>query len=221
MPLVNERADVSLIFSGEEYPDPNAVRQLKDRGHSFAAAGSAYLVHAYEEDGNFPANLNGMFHGLVADRRRGTATLFTDRYGMHRLYSHESAEAFYFAAEAKAILAVRPELRTPDNRGLGEFVAFNCVLENRTIFKDIRVMPSASAWTIRGGTIESRKTYFEPKQWEEQPALDPESYYRELRDVLAKNLPRYFAGQEKVGMTLTGGLDTRVITAWNNASAGS
>ncbi len=221
MPLVNELGDISLIFSGEDYPHPDTVRQLRDRGHCFAAEGSSYLVHAYEEDQHFPANLNGMFHGLVVDRRRATAMLFTDRYGMHRLHSHESSEAFYFAAEAKAILAVRPELRTPDNQGLGEFVAFNCVLENRTIFKDIRVMPAASAWTIRGGTIESRRTYFEPKQWEEQSALDPESYYKELRDVLAKTLPRYFAGQEKVGMTLTGGLDTRVITAWNNASAGS
>ena len=37
--------------------------------------------------------------------------LFNDRYGMHRLYYHQAKEAFYFAAEAKAILAVRPELR--------------------------------------------------------------------------------------------------------------
>ena len=48
--------------------------------------------------------------------------LFNDRYGMQRVYYHESKEAFYFAAEAKAILAVRPELRRPDPRGLGEFV---------------------------------------------------------------------------------------------------
>jgi len=54
-------------------------------------------------------------------------TLFNDRYGMHRIYYHEAKEAFYFSAEAKAILAVRPELRVMDRRSLGEFVACGCV----------------------------------------------------------------------------------------------
>src|SRR4029077_9523935 len=33
MPLQNERNDVSLIFSGEEYPEPGTTRRLKDLGH--------------------------------------------------------------------------------------------------------------------------------------------------------------------------------------------
>jgi len=32
--------------------------------------------------------------------------LFNDRFGMHRLYYHESPDAWYFAAEAKAICAI-------------------------------------------------------------------------------------------------------------------
>ena len=64
-----------------------------------------------DDDRAFPASLNGRFQGLLADRARGCALLFNDRYGMHRMYYHESADAFYFAAEAKAILAVCPELR--------------------------------------------------------------------------------------------------------------
>lgn len=35
MPLQNEQKDVTLIFSGEEFPDPATARQLKERGHSF------------------------------------------------------------------------------------------------------------------------------------------------------------------------------------------
>ena len=119
MPLRNERGDVVLVFSGEEFPEPGTVQRLKERGHEFDVAGPSYLVHLYEEDPSFPAGLNGRFHGLLTDRSRGTAVLFNDRYGMHRIYYHESKDAFYFAAEAKAILAVRPELRRMDPRGLG------------------------------------------------------------------------------------------------------
>jgi asparagine synthase (glutamine-hydrolysing) len=140
---------------------------------------------------------------------------------MHRVYYHESKEAFYFAGEAKAILAVRPELRTPSHQGLGEFVACSCVLENRTIFKDIFVLPAASAWNFRNAAVVRRTTYFEPQEWEQEASLDPESYYQELRNVLSRGLPGYFAGAERVGVALTGGMDTRVIMAGHKSASGS
>jgi len=213
MPLCNERDDVALVFSGEEYPDPGTSRRLKERGHSVDVQGPSYLVHLYEEEPTFPKGLNGIFHGLLIDRTRGTAMLFNDRYGMHQVYYHESKEAFYFAAEAKAILEVCPDLRVMDPRGLGEFVSCGCVLENRTIFKGIHVLPPASAWVFRSSSIGRKGTYFQPQEWEEQGRLEPESYYRQLLDVLSRNLPRYFNGHERIGMTLTGGLDTRVVMA--------
>src|ERR1700739_1356957 len=45
MPLRSEREDVTLVFSGEEYPEPGKVQRLKERGHEFNATGSNYLVH--------------------------------------------------------------------------------------------------------------------------------------------------------------------------------
>lgn len=212
MPLFNERRDVALVFSGEEYPDPLTVAS-EDSPH--------YLVHAYEDDPSFPARLNGRFHGVVVDRAQNTAVLFNDRFGMNRLYYHESPDAWYFAAEAKAILAVRPELRTLDAESLGEFLACGCVLQNRSLFKNVNVLPSGSAWVFRDGALERKRAYFEPREWEEQPVLDPESYYQELRHVFARNLPRYFTAKERIGFSLTGGLDTRMIMAWHKPRAGS
>jgi len=221
MPLVNERGDISLVFSGEEYPEPGIAGRLKQLGHSFDVGGPSYLVHLYEEDPAFPAGLNGLFHGFLADQRHGIAMLFNDRFGMGRICYHESNEAFYFAAEAKAILAVRPDLRRADTQGLGEFVSCSCVLENRTIFKGINVLPGGSVWSFRDGTIEQKKMYFQPCEWEEQIPLNSESFYKELRHVFSRNLCRYFNGHQRVGMTLTGGLDTRVIMAWHEAAPGS
>jgi asparagine synthase (glutamine-hydrolysing) len=221
MPLRNERGDVVLIFSGEEFPEPGIARCLKEQGHGLEVEGPSYLVHLYEEDPTFPAGLNGRFHGLLADRTCGTAMLFNDRYGMHRLYYHESKQAVYFAAEAKAILKVRPELRSVDPRGLGEIVTCGCVLENRTVFEGIHVLPPASAWLLRDGAVARKSAYFQPQEWEDQEPLEPESYYRELRDVFARNLPRYFNGKEQIGMSLTGGLDTRTIMAWQKLPPGS
>jgi asparagine synthase (glutamine-hydrolysing) len=221
MPLRNEKGDVVLVFSGEEFPESGTVRRLKERGHVLGPQAASYLVHLYEEDATFPAGLNGRFQGFLTDRSSGAATLFNDRFGLNRIYYHESKEAFYFAAEAKAILAVCPELRSLNVRSLGEFVACGCVLENRTLFHGIYVLPCSAAWVFRDGLIERKGTYFDPKDWEEQGTLDSESFYQELRGVFSRNLPRYFDGQERVGVSLTGGLDTRMIMAWHRSPPGS
>jgi asparagine synthase (glutamine-hydrolysing) len=220
IPVQNEKGDVVLFFSGEDFPEPGTAEGLKKRGHSFTAGGPDYLVHQYEDDPSFLARLNGRFQGLLIDRRQGTATLFNDRYGMHRLYYHEGRDAFYFSPEAKAILAVRPELRRPNLQSFGEFVSFGSVLENRTLFENVSVLPSGAAWQFRDAAVQQKSLYFEKKEWEEQSPLGPEAYYQQVREVFSRTLPRYFNGREKIGMSLTGGLDTRVVLAWRKAPPG-
>jgi len=221
MPLRNERGDVVLVFSGEEFPEAGTAQRLKERGHQLQMAGPSYLVHLSEEDPSFPRGLNGRFHGLLIGRNHGMATLFNDRYGLHRLYYYESKDEFYFAAEAKAILAVRPELRGIDEQGLGEFVACGSVLENRTLFDGVHVLPPGSAWKFQNGELEQKHSYFSPQEWEEQERLGLESYYQELRNVFSRNLQRYFDGRERIAMSLTGGLDTRMIMAWEKPEPGT
>src|SRR5947209_26432 len=89
MPRRNERGDVALFFSGEEFPSADTIERLKRAGHNIDG-GASHLVHLYEDSDTFPSALNGRFHGLVIDRNRGAARLFNDRYGMHRLYYHQS-----------------------------------------------------------------------------------------------------------------------------------
>jgi asparagine synthase (glutamine-hydrolysing) len=217
----NETGDAVLIFAGQEYPPDDTIQNLKQRGHRIGDADTAYLVHLYEEDPTFPACLNGLFHGVLVDRRRRAVSLFNDRYGLHRLYYHESKDAVYFAAEAKAILAVKPELRRIDPRGLGESVMLGCVVENRTVFDGVYVLPGGSLWTFEPGRPPKKAFYFQPREWEDQPILDNETFYRRIRDVFSRNLPRYFKGRERVGVSLTGGLDSRMIMAWHKAPAGT
>ena len=221
MPFVNEDGQVVLTFCGEEFAEPGTVQRLKQLGHRVNADGASYLVHLYEQDPAFPRSLNGQFHGLVVDRRDGAVILFNDRFGMRRVYYHESKTGFYFAAEAKAILAVRPELRRIDSRSLGELIACGCVLENRTVFQGVSVLPGGSTWSFNRGVLSNRATYFQPSEWEEQAALDAGGYFEQLHRVLTGSVPRYFNGGEPIGMALTGGLDTRLLLAWLKPSPGA
>jgi asparagine synthase (glutamine-hydrolysing) len=215
MPLRDESDNLVLIFSGEEFPQPGTALRLKHEGHANDIEGPSYLVHLAQDSADFPRELNGRFHGLLIRRVAGEAILFNDRYGMHRLHFHKSQDAFYFAAEAKAILAVCPALRAIDPRSLGEFIACGCTLENRTIFNGIALLPPASAWKFRNSSLQREHAYFDPREWEEQPLLAEEEFYLQLKDVFSRNLPRYFGGREKIAMSLTGGLDSRMILSWH------
>lgn len=221
MPLRNEKRDLALIFSGEDFPEPGIGLRLREQGHDCPLEGPDYLVHLCEEDPDFPAGLNGRFHGLLVDHRRDKAVLFNDRYGMRRVYYHESGNVFYFAAEARAILAACPELRKIDPQAFGEFIACDCVLEDRTLFEGIRLLPPASAWIFQNGSMLEKRGYFRPGDWENQQTLGPEQHYRQLREVFTRNLPRYFSGPERIGMSLTGGLDTRMVLACHKPTHGS
>jgi asparagine synthase (glutamine-hydrolysing) len=212
MPVQNGNGDITLFFSGEEYARGRGTTPLCS-GDCELDHDLSYLVEEFETSPCFPAQLNGRFHGIAIDRRKGSVQLFNDRYGMQRIYYREEVGTFYFAAEAKAILAVRPECRSLDYRGLGEFVSCGCVLENRTLFAGISVLPPASVWELQRNGGARRRTYFSPAEWEEQESLDTESYYRNLRDVFARNLHHYFSGSERIGMSVTGGLDTRMVLA--------
>jgi asparagine synthase (glutamine-hydrolysing) len=220
MPLRNEHGDLSLVFSGEEYPEPGTQQRLKAQGHDLRLDGPSYLVHLAEEDPAFPAKLNGRFHGLLIDKNRGTVTLFNDRWGIHRLYYHESKDAIYFAAEAKAILAVCPELRILESQSLGEFISCGCTLENRSLFNGLQILPGGSKWEFRNRALTQKLSYFEPSEWENQEMLAPQQYSAEFCEVFTRNLPRYFSGEERIAMSLTGGLDTRMIMASQNSAPG-
>jgi asparagine synthase (glutamine-hydrolysing) len=222
MPLFNERKNVVLVFSGEEYPEPGIAQRLRARGHGVENdTPSSYLVHVCEEDPFFPAGLNGRFNGLLVDKTRERVVLFNDRYGMHRVYYYEAKEGFYFASEAKAILNLRPELRRLNLQSFGEFVSCGAVLGNRTLFEGLHVLPQGAAWEFRGRKLERKAFYFTPKEWEEQETLEPETYYRDLREKFAEILPRYFVDGESIAMSLTGGLDTRMILANYQSRPGS
>jgi len=215
LPINNEKKDITLIYSGENFNDPEDMDEIKKRNHSYDKKNASYIVHMYEEWGeDFLAMLNGNFHGLLIDRRNGKTILFNDRYGMHRLYYYEGKEAFYFSSEAKAILGVLPpEARQIDLPGLAEFFSYRCVLDNRSLFQNIFLLPGGSAWMFgEDGKVE-KKTYFHPSSLETQPLLESEFHYERLVYTLQKLLKRYFRAEDRIGIPLSKEQGVRVILA--------
>jgi asparagine synthase (glutamine-hydrolysing) len=211
--VFNEDRNIALIFSGEFFVDPDVRTSLRQRGHIVHSSNADCLVHLYEEHGEqFVEKLNGLFSGLLIDKTEGKAFLFNDRYSMERIYWHGTGDAFYFASEAKALLAILPQVRAFDEKGVAQFLSFGCTLDSRTLFRGVELLPGASIWLFERGACRKRK-YFSPGTWESQPSLSTETFQSQFQETFARVLPRYFESPAKIGISLTGGLDTRMIMA--------
>jgi asparagine synthase (glutamine-hydrolysing) len=216
-PAWNATKDICLVFSGEHF---DHVRQHETRHTSQSSSRcstATLLLQQYEQRGQaFLLSLNGCFSGLLIDLRgKQTALLFNDRYGLGRIYYHEATGGgFFFASEAKALLKVFPHLRRLDHDALGEFLACGTTLQNRTLFPEMFLLPGGSVWTFTRDLRTHRSVYFERRHWEQQPSLPLEDYYHRLKDTFRRILPRYLSGQRPIGLSLTGGIDSRLILAW-------
>lgn len=220
MPLLNENKNLILIFAGENFSDKSVINELGNKGHKFDSDNASYLIHLYEENNeDFIYHLNGNFNGILIDLQRNKAILFNDRFGMLRLYFFESKECLLFSSEAKSLLKVRPESRKIDLKSMGEFLSCNCVLENRTLFSDIFLLPGGSFWKFEKNQKVTKNQYFRPVEWENQPILEKEIFYQRLKETFSRILPKYFNSDNPIALSLTGGLDTRMILAnLNNSS---
>jgi asparagine synthase (glutamine-hydrolysing) len=214
MPVINEKKDLVMVFFGEDFCEKDVFTYLKSKNHKFDKYNASYLIHLYEESGiEFLKDLNGWFNGVLIDIRKEIVYLFNDRYGMQRIYYYEGRNDFLFSAEAKSLLKVRQEIREIDLKSLGEYFTYECVLDNRTLFRDIFLLPGASLWSFKKSSLYKKEQYFKKDLWENQPWLEKEFFYKELKKMLIKIMPKYFKSNQQIGISLTGGLDTRIIMA--------
>jgi asparagine synthase (glutamine-hydrolysing) len=127
---------------------------------------------------------------------------------------HEGADgSLWVASEAKAILSQQPNTRQLDPQGLADTLACGCALQGRSLFKDISLLPPAARWIFSHGRLVSRDSYFRPQELETLPPLSATEYVERLSEVFPSIVRRYSRGSARIGMSLTGGLDGRMIMA--------
>src|SRR5262249_47746729 len=108
-----------------------------------------------------------------------------------------------------------------DLRSLGEVICCGAVLQNRSLFSGISLLPPGSSWVFpRGGPVK-KKRYFRQEAWESEPELSESDFYDKLKEIWTRVLPKYFNGKQSIVLSLTGGVDSRMILAWAPRSPGT
>jgi asparagine synthase (glutamine-hydrolysing) len=210
MPFVSADNQLVLIITGEHFPT-HRRGSVSECSYDVLKETEQFIACYTKSEDKFLNSLNGWFSGIAIDLAQRKVTLFNDRYGMGRICWYQGEEEFLFGSEAKSLLHVRPRLREIEHASLAEFLNFNCVMGDKTLFKGISLVPGGSSWSFIGSAVPLKRKYFDFAEWEEQSMLPAREFYSRFKETVSTVFPVYAAGPEAVGISLTAGLDTRLI----------
>jgi asparagine synthase (glutamine-hydrolysing) len=165
-------------------------------------------------------SIAGRCAAFVADPDAKRCFLFNDRYGRERLFVHSDGSRTFFASEAKAILAVVPRTRAFDSTGLAEFLSCGCTLGSRSLFRDIEVLDPGTLMTFDGSAVQ-RQRIFRPEDLETLEPVSGSEFLEGFADSLRRAVTCGVKHASRTGISLTGGLDSRMVMASLDAPDGS
>jgi asparagine synthase (glutamine-hydrolysing) len=216
-PLFNEDYSIALVCNGEIYNYRSLREELEGKGHVFRTQSDVeVLLHLYEEDGiELLHKLNGQFAFAIYDRKKRTAFLARDHFGINPLFYTIADGLFIFASEIKALLehpSVRHEV---DLKGLDQVLSFPGLVSPRTMVKDVASLKSGHYIICQDSEIKVKEFWdLDYPKIGDLPYQQPQSYYVDrLRELLAQSVKYRLQADVPVGFYLSGGLDSSMLAA--------
>lgn len=215
-PMATEDGRFVISYNGEVYNFNELRVELEASGHRFhSRTDSEVVLKALAQwgEGAF-TRFNGMFALALWDKQRKELLLARDRYGIKPLYYAKVGNKFLFGSEVKAILA-DPAYRTEmDREGLLEYLTFQNFFTDRTLFKDVRLLPQGSFLRISSAKTETAPVKYWDYQFEEpENPADEQEYVEELDRLFCQAVSRQLVSDVDVGAYLSGGMDSGSVTA--------
>ncbi|MCX5671695.1 MAG: asparagine synthase (glutamine-hydrolyzing) [Planctomycetota bacterium] len=222
-PLSNEDGSVWLAYNGEIYNYRALRADLSARGHTLRSAGdSEVLVHLYEDHGpDLLGHLGGMFAFAVWDGRRRRLLVARDRLGQKPLYWWHGPQGFVFASEVAALLECPDVPREADCRALGRFLRFGYVPAPETGLAGIRKLPPAHylEFDAARGRVSGPTRYWDIPRGPAESGTSAAEWRERLRAALTEAVRSQLAADVPLGVLLSGGMDSSVVTALAAAGA--
>lgn len=222
-PMASNDGRHVLVYNGEIYNYRDLARELQDRGHRFrTSSDTEVLLAAFGEWGEkCVERLDGMFAFAVWDVVGQTLFMARDRAGEKPLYYRESPGAIEFASELKALLRRAGAPRTLSPEALNNYLAYGYVATSDCLVAGYHKLPPGCCltWRREGGVQFVRQYWSLPAQ-QPDPTDNSESLVEALEAKLASAVDRYLVADVPVGVLLSGGLDSSLVTALASRRAG-
>jgi asparagine synthase (glutamine-hydrolysing) len=215
-PMHDQANRLSIVFNGEIYNYLDLRDLLAAKGHRFHSQSDTEVVlAAYHEWGtDCLAHLNGMFALALYDGASNRLFLARDRAGEKPLFYSATGTEIRFTSELKGLLADPAFARKIDPAALDCYLAMGYVPGQLCMLQGLCKLPPAHALTF---DLASGKTNIW-RYWRMPPAPDvddhdDEALVDELEVLLADAVGRQLVADVPVGVLLSGGVDSSLVTA--------
>ncbi len=203
-----------ITYNGEIFNYLELRRELEGLGHTFrTGTDTEVILHVYSEYGEVGFDrLNGMWAFAIVDTRARKVVLSRDRFSIKPLYLFKAKGELYFGSEIKQLLPLLPA-RELNNSVMTAYLAQGLLDHGvETFFRGItRVPPGTNVIvSLDSGTVEERKYWFF-----ESPgatSASPKELVEEFRSLFFDSVRIRLRSDVKVGVLLSGGLDSSAVT---------
>jgi asparagine synthase (glutamine-hydrolysing) len=218
-PMHDASGELCIVFNGEIYNFADLRRELAAMGHAFRShSDTEVILVAYRAWGtDCLSRLNGMFAFALYDGRQRQLFMARDRAGEKPLFYALANGTLRFASELKGLMADPTMPRRIDPEALDCYLAMGYVPGGRCMLQGVRKLPSAHALVFNLESGQSRLwRYWQLPELDASGATgqaDEAVLLDELEALLEDAVRRQLMADVPVGVLLSGGVDSSLVTA--------
>ena len=221
-PMMDSESGCVLVFNGEIYNYIELRNDLKKSGVKFKTnSDSEVLLKLLIQKGEHALSLlNGMWAFAFWDSNKNELLLSRDRFGVKPLFYSLSKDKIIFASEPKAILSIKPECMSPNIDLALDFLSQNTISTDsgNSFYRNIQEFPKASFAKFQlNGSITIKKFWHYPHQ--NKNNISYKDALEEFTYLFSKSIRYRLRSDVRVGLTLSGGVDSSLILSIANSFA--
>ena len=153
--------------------------------------------------------INGHFVSALLHDKSRTIHLINDRFGLYPIYIAHYKSALIFSSEQKSLLATGLIKNSIDQIAISLILSIGEVCGDRTLFENIKALPSSTILTASHRGIVSKKYW--QYNYVEDKTLSWQESVTNASSALENSLYRIGEQHKTLGVPLSGGLDSRLL----------
>ena len=215
-PMSSEDGRFTLVFNGEIFNFRELRNELEGQGESFRTKSDTevLLKLLIREEADCIPRLNGFFAFAFYDAAKKTLLLARDYHGVKPLYYFHLPTGEFGFASRFATLTLCPGC--PDEispEALADYLAFQYIPAPATIRKGVEKLMPGTALEFELETGKMQKINWGARIQVKPETLSYDDACERLRKLLSAAVERRLIADVPLGVFLSGGLDSAVVTA--------
>jgi asparagine synthase (glutamine-hydrolysing) len=214
-PMLDVTTGCSMIFNGEIYNYLALRHEMEKEGRNFVTKGDGeVLLQGYLHWGESVLEmLDGMYAVALWDARKEMLLLARDRFGEKPLFYGQVGGKYVFASNVMAVVEGMGEIPEIDVGAMGEYLARSYIRGHHSIIRGVRMLEPATLVRLPyHDAKQASQTYWRLPSFQSRK-LSPSTAIREVDRLLHKAVRSRFVADVPVGIALSGGVDSSIVTA--------